>query len=155
VNYPGGQIFVIFEAFPGIGKSLRLQESDVCRHDSLAWPRMMSIAAYPRLQPSVDGSMRFRQDSDPRCGLLTTGTCFPRKSGSGEPPSPGHNGEADFRKMKRSNEAHIDGRGRASDRRKKVENVDETKLASPAMPNVCIWRYRLGEVPRTRHRQAL
>jgi hypothetical protein len=76
--------------------------------------------------PAECGWMRFRQDSDPRCGLLTTGTCFPRKSGSGEPPSPGHNGEADFRKMKRSNDTHNDGRGRASDGRKKVENVDET-----------------------------
>jgi transposase len=32
---------------------------------------------------------------------------FRPKDGSGEPPSPGRNGEADFRKTKRSNETHI------------------------------------------------
>ena len=31
---------------------------------------------------------------------------FRPKDGSGEPPSPGRNGEADFRKTKRSNETH-------------------------------------------------
>src|SRR5580700_6965054 len=32
---------------------------------------------------------------------------FRPKDGSGEPPSPGRNGEADFRKTKRSNETHV------------------------------------------------
>jgi hypothetical protein len=36
-------------------------------------------------------------------------------------------------------DARLTGRQRL-----KVENVDETQLASPAMPNVCIWRYRVG-----------
>ena len=31
---------------------------------------------------------------------------FRPKDGSGEPPQPGRNGEADFRKTKRSNETH-------------------------------------------------
>jgi hypothetical protein len=31
---------------------------------------------------------------------------FCPRDGSGEPPSPGRNGEADFRKTKRSNETH-------------------------------------------------
>jgi hypothetical protein len=48
------------------------------------------------------------------------------KDGSGDPPAPGRNGEADFRKTKRSNETH----------------------ASTTDPDACLYRNGDGEASR-------
>ena len=51
---------------------------------------------------------------------------FRPKDGSGDPPAPGRNGEADFRKTKRSNETH----------------------ASTTDPDACLYRDGDGEASR-------
>ena len=62
---------------------------------------------------------------------------FRPKDGSGEPPPPGRNGEADFRKTKRSNETHASTTDK--DARLQQERGGSGRASSP-IPATCRWR---------------